>query len=139
PIEVQQPLVMVMHHVVWGDVEAAMNTYAAANANRPGFSFLCSSPYRFASEIYPRLAGHAASGGQVYVISGDGGQYKKSYAYQSTDGVQFLITGINNSVDTTLFTPGRPFNFDPDSILLLTNDHGQLSHQFVRLDEWVDQ
>lgn len=133
-------VIIMLHHVVWSNVEAGMHADTAANANKSSFNFACDSVVRFSTHLYPALRDQAATGADVLVLSGDGGQYKKSYEFTTTDGVTFLISGINNSVLGTGFMPERPFNPDPDSVLLIHNDrrHGSISYEFVRLDELID-
>ena len=78
-------------------------------------------------------------GVEVIFVSGDGGQYTKGYHYEATSGVQFFLSGINNSVDTTIWTAGTNFNFKPDSILLFDYDiqERKMDWRFVNLDEFV--
>ena len=133
-------LVMVMHHVVWGDVEPGMGANEAANALRSWYNFTCDSVVRFHTEIYPRILEAANRGLKISVISGDGGQYAKKYSYTTVDGIRFFISGINNSVDTLRVSPPRPFNLAPDSVLLIhppAIDREDLEFEFVDLNELV--
>ena len=78
---------------------------------------------------------------QVVVISGDGGQYAKTFEYQSEAGVQFLMSGIN-SLDTVICPSckDKGFNLNPDSVLLLNYDlkDKELEWEFKDLKELGD-
>ena len=139
-LENSQAVVILMHHVTWGNVESGMQTFEAANSNRPTYNFACDSVIRFNTHIYPKLVSLMDAGIAVTVLSGDGGQYKKSYAYQTVDGIEFFISGINNSVDTTQFMPMRPFNHEPDSVLLMHYNVplATLDFEFIRLEELLN-
>lgn len=139
-ISMSGSLVLLMHHVVWGDAVPGMRTDRSANADRPWFNFRCDSSAQFAVHVYPRLVEIQNAGINVFVISGDGGQYKKTYSHLTQDGITFLISGINNSVDTVVYPEGAKFSFDPDSLLLLEQNRttGVLSYAFVPVDAVTD-
>jgi len=134
-------LVLLMHYTVWGNVEPeGMRTDLYANVDKSRVNFVCDSVKRFDTDIYPLLADVAERGIKILVISGDGGQKSKQYRYRSTEGIEFFITGINNSVDTLVYPPGSEFNFNPDSVLQLKIDRatGLLEHEFVPLTAIIE-
>ncbi len=116
-------LVLIMHNVVWSDIEDNMNLGEAANAWAAGVDFLCQEPAWFRLEIYPALKEVQERGVQVVIISGDGGQYQKTYHHTLPIGIEFYVSGINNSHQGPTPSYSRlPFNKDPDSILVFKHD-----------------
>lgn len=124
-------LFMLMHQVVWGYSEPDMDTQTHANDERSVHKFLCGNDTmsRFDMAIYPELKELRARGTDIYVISGDGGQRSKKYHYESPDGINFFISGINNSLNPDDTPPNLlpVVNFNPDSILLFQQDEIELS------------
>lgn len=134
-------LVILAHYVWWGNVErAGMRTGEYANAEKSYVNLVCDSVKYFDTDIYPLLVDVAERGLNISVISGDGGQRTKQYRYKTNEGIEFFITGINNSVDTLIYPPGNRFNFNPDSVLELKIDDatGILEHEFVPLTKIIE-
>jgi hypothetical protein len=133
-------LVILMHYVVWGNVEREeMQTSKYANAEKSWMNLVCDSVKHFESDFYPLLLEVAQRGIQIKVISGDGGQKTKRYNYRTKEGIDFYITGINNSVDSLSDPDGTIFNHNPDSVLELQLDKetGILGHEFVPLTKII--
>lgn len=131
-------LVILTHYAIWGNVEPeGMRTKQFANAEKSWVNLVCDSVKRFETHVYPLLLNVVDRGIHISVISGDGGQLSKQYSYRTKEGVEFFITGINNSVDTLMYPDAIRFNFNPDSILELTIDGatGVLEHEFVPLSK----
>ncbi len=134
-------LVILMHYAIWGNVEReGMRTWLFANAEKSWVNLVCDSVKHFDTHVYPLLLDVVERGIHISVISGDGGQKSKQYRYRTMEGIEFFITGINNSVDTLEFPPGVNFNFNPDSILELKLDKvtGLLEHEFIPLSKIIE-
>lgn len=133
-------LFILTHQVVWGTCEPDMETTAHANAEIGYYRFLCEGDFstRFDAAIYPYLKTLKSSGTEVYVVSGDGGQRSKKYHYESPEGINFFISGINNSLKPENTPPALAdvVNFNPDSILLFHQDEIDKSFdwEFVELN-----
>ena len=96
-----------------------------ANADASWVNLSCTPLNQFVWSLYPKLIDVQNRGVQVVVISGDGGQYGKKYAYQSPDGIEFYISGVNNSFDMSIENLVDKFNTNPDSVLIFTHDLAQ--------------
>jgi len=134
-------LVILAHFALWGNVERdGMRTWLYANAEKGWVNLVCDSIKLFDTDVYPRLLKVVDRRVHVTVISGDGGQLSKQYSYTSKEGIDFFITGINNSIDTLMFPSGTRFNFNPDSVLELKLHHatGILEHKFITLVNITD-
>jgi len=134
-------LVILMHYAIWGNVEPeGMRTDLFANAEKSWVNLVCDSIKKFETDVYPLLTNVAERGIHVSVISGDGGQKSKRYRYETNEGIEFFITGINNSIDTVVYPAGSQFNFNPDSVLELKIDKasGILELQFVPLTKIIN-
>ncbi len=134
-------LIVMMHMVVWGNVESGMNTAASANAESSWIPWDCTGS-KFKHAIYPHLLEVQKRGIDVMVISGDGGQKAKQYAYTTEEGMQFFISGINNSLkkeDAPQFH--GIFSWNPDSVLVFYHDEGlrELNWEFRQLNEMIQQ
>jgi len=138
-IQQSDHLVLLMHLVVWGSTESGMNTQPKANANLPGWKFLCDGNSRFPELIYPLLKAAQSRGVQVSVISGDGGILSKGYHYQTIEGIDFFISGINNSLSEERRVDYDYFNYNPDSVLIFQHDtrDGKLEWSFEELNKLV--
>ncbi len=136
-------LVLLMHSILWDDIQnpPLMEARASANASGSWMDLLCSNHAKFRETLYPRLEQIQANGTQVIIITGDGGQYDKGYYYQAPDGMEFYISGINNSFDFSKNEQReKPFNTDPDSILIFTHNlkKGTLQGAFVQLNSFIN-
>lgn len=132
-------LFVLMHHVVWGDVDQNMNAIRAANAGSSWMRFRCTGATQFQRSVYPMLKEVQARGVQVMVISGDGGQKNdKTYEYLTEDGIWFLISGINN---VNISDPIERAKLPPDRILYLEIDpvSRRLRWEFPDLDLLVEE
>ena len=76
-------------------------------------------------------------GKQVYCVAGDGGQYSKTFYQIGESGIEYYVTGINNSViehsdEATI----QKFNTEPDSVLRFIYDDSSNSFlgEFIPLD-----
>lgn len=130
-------LVLLMHHIVWEDVEEDMGAREAANAASAWVKFSCQPKSWFRLSIYPKLKEIQKKGVQVVVISGDGGQKSKQYFFKAPNGIEFYISGINNSCDFENNPKlEKRFNTNPDSILIFRHDIKKktLTGKFVPLD-----
>ena len=99
-----------------------MHDNSAENANASWISLTCERGNQFQNIIYPDLVAVQQRGIQVTIISGDSGQYGKKYAYTASSGVQFYMSGINNSFDMNNIELVDRFNTNPDSILIFSHN-----------------
>ncbi len=130
-------LVFLMHYVLWLNCEEDMDVGQAANADASWLGLSCVPFNQFSRAIYPRLIDIQNAGTQVVVISGDGGQYGKKYEYTTSEGIEFYISGINNSIDMTNDFLVDKFNTNPDSVLIFTHDlqNKSLQGSFYKLND----
>jgi len=87
----------------------------------PQLPFSCTPAGTFEDLAYPLLKEVQDKGIQVILIGGDFGQRAKRFEYQNKDGIWFLGSGINNSMDKR-YQPEYVTNLNPDSILIFDYD-----------------
>ncbi|MEL7534793.1 MAG: hypothetical protein AAFN10_26040 [Bacteroidota bacterium] len=126
-------LFVLSHHLTWTDVEPDMNAQTAGNAGGSWLPYKCAPLTQFRFVVYPLLQQVQARGVQVVVIAGDAGQRDKFYQHQTTDGIWFLASGINNSTEPNL---EKRAQLPKDRILYLDyeQENGLLDWQFLDLD-----
>jgi len=134
-------LILLMHWVVWGQVDGTIPCDDIANNCINGFQFLCGSgASRFPPFIYDQLVELEKRGIEVIVVSGDGGIFTKSFEHQTPEGVDFLISGIFSTLDRNNPPTSVEVNLNPDSVLIFNHnvEERQLDWEFVRLDDLVN-
>ncbi|MEM1319486.1 MAG: hypothetical protein AAGG75_04475 [Bacteroidota bacterium] len=106
---------------------------------RPQLAFSCQPPGSFEQLVYPLLRQVQKRGVQVLLIAGDLGQRQKTFEFRTAEGIYFLGTGINNSLDPA-FAPDYVTNFDPDRVLLFEHfpEERRLEWEFVLLEKLRD-
>ncbi len=87
----------------------------------PQLPFSCTPAGTFEDLAYPLLKKVQDRGIQVILIGGDFGQRAKRFEYKNPDGIWFLGSGINNSMDKR-YQPKYVTNLNPDSILIFNYD-----------------
>lgn len=92
----------------------------------PQLPFSCTPAGTFEDLAYPLLKNVQEKDIQVVLIGGDFGQRAKRFEYQNPDGIWFLGSGINNSMDKK-YKPEYVTCLNPDSILIFNYDV-QLKH-----------
>ncbi|MDW3648318.1 MAG: hypothetical protein R8P61_14710 [Bacteroidia bacterium] len=112
-------LILMSHMLTWTDTEIEMDAKETANADKAWWPYTCEARTQFQRKIYPLLQAVQERGIQVVVISGDLGIKAKSYQYQSKDGIWFLASGINNSVEKD---PIKRAQLPKDRLLYLEYD-----------------
>ena len=94
---------MVSHLVTWAQAEPGAGAETAGNVDAAWWPYTCERfPGRFSNFnglIYPLLKEVQKRGVQVILIAGDAGKKDKYYEYMSPEGIWFLASGINNSVE----------------------------------------
>ena len=107
--------------------------------NRPTLSIRCNSDKTFENTIYPMLETVQQKGIQVILVAGDVGQRVKEFEYKSPEGIIFLGSGINNSVEKE-WAPEWVRNFNPDKLLLFHHDMKthSLSWEFKELNKLLE-
>ena len=130
-------MILLMHYVLWLDCEDGMYEKSAQNANASWLSLTCDRNNQFQHIIYPDLIEVQRRGIQVIVISGDSGQYGKKYEYTTADGIQFYMSGINNSFNMDNETLVEKYNTSTDSVLIFHHDleKQELIGQFYELND----
>lgn len=96
----------------------------------PHQAFRCSPEETFEEAIYPLLTKVQQKGVQVILVGGDIGQRAKKFEFQTKEGIWFLGSGINNSMDKT-HRPKYVTNVNPDSLLVFDYD---LSNRKLKWD-----
>jgi len=119
--EDEKTIIILGHNTVWSNSEDSLLEYETiGNAETSWVKFNCDTDSYFRKEFYPKLLELESQGKQVICIAGDGGQYRKTFYHQGPSGIEYYVTGINNSVlntgDANII---NQFNTDPDSVLIL--------------------
>ncbi len=124
-------LVFFGHAAVWSDSEEILRTYERiGNQGASWFNFYCDRPSPFRTEFFPKLRAIQEAGTQVICLAGDGGQYDKTFFKTGKSGIQYYVTGINNSVlDTDNMELIDQYNTAPDSVLIF--HHDTLTHSLT--------
>ena len=106
--------------------------------NRPNLPIACSPKGSFQEIIYPLLTKVQQSGVEVVLVCGDVGQRAKEFEYVSKEGITFLGSGINNSVEKE-WAPEWVKNFDPDQLLIFHHDlkNKKLRWEFKELNRMI--
>ncbi len=134
-------LVILMHNLLWANVDPLLTDEANASINAPGswMDMLCDDHSKFQDIYYEPIKKVQERGVQVTIISGDGGQYDKAYQSELPNGIRFFISGINNSFDHSNTDLLQRFNTDPDSILIFKQDRTNrtLKGEFVQLNDYL--
>ncbi len=134
-------LIILMHNVLWADVDPSIRKSAskAANADGSWMDMLCEGHSTFREIYWPKLIEVQDRGVQVILISGDGGQYDKGFSAVLPNGIRLYISGINNSFDRNDPKLVQRFISDPDSILIFRHELNKdsLTAVFVPLNEFL--
>lgn len=116
---------VLLHHVCLLTNEMTGNSMGldtVFNFYKPFLKMRCQpDTASFEKAVYPMLAKVQQRGIQVVLVGGDLGMRSKAFEYQTPDGVWFLGSGINNSVNPA-YAPSYVTNFDADRILEFTLD-----------------
>ena len=126
-------LIVMTHHVIWGESIHGVNMWETANANRPSWQVRCEPAGDFQSAILPVLENIQQSGIQVICLAGDFGQRVKQFSYLANNGIWFLGAGMNK---------GLSLDLDPeDSVIRLNYDpEGEkLDWEFLTIDELAEE
>ena len=94
----------------------------------------CDPPGTFTELLLPLFKQIQANGTQVTFVGGDIGQRIKTFDHVTTNGIRYLGTGINNSMDPR-YPPRYVTSFAPDSILTFQYYPAteKLEHRFIPL------
>jgi hypothetical protein len=114
-IQKSSHLIVLMHHCLLDSIPGIK--FPDSNSKLPHWNANCfSDTNSFSNSIYPLFVEVEKKGVDVICIIGDFGYWAKKYYKASTDGVQFLGCGLNNSV----FLDTVDFNNAPkDNILII--------------------
>ena len=136
-ISTSSHLILLMHYVLWLNCEPDMQAGSAENADASWLSLRCDDGNQFQHVLYPDLIKVQDRGIQVIVISGDSGQYGKKYEYVAPSGIQFFMSGINNSFDMSNEVLVDRYNTNPDSVLIFEHniERRELIGSFHELNE----
>ncbi len=126
-------LVVLMHQVVWGGIDEAMQPITFGNNNGSWIPFQCFPLNRFKDAVYPELLKAQQRGVSVVCIAGDMGQVAASFEFTTDEGVVFLASGITSE---TLWNEQWPTYGQQDSVLVLTHDliGRELSWEFINVE-----
>lgn len=130
-------LIVLHHHALLNDRIAGDSLHLGTvfNFYRDSFRMRCVPETWFETAVYPLLTKVRQRGIEVVMISGDLGQRAKRFEYRSKEGIWFLGAGINNTCGKDN-PPDYVTNFQPDSLLVLSNQPGRpgIEWKFVALD-----
>jgi len=116
----QSKYLVVLHHHALLTNELADNQIKVGDVFHyvlTALPFSCTPSGNFQELAYPLLKQVQNKGIQVILIGGDFGQRAKRFEFQNKDGIWFLGSGINNSMDPK-YQPDYVTNLNPDSILI---------------------
>ena len=132
---------IVLHHADLVPQHRVANTFPPLNHvwnfYHPEFWTDCTEGKTFTERYLPLFDAAAERGVQVSFIGGDIGQRWKRFEYRDSVGIQWLGTGINNSLDPA-YAPDYVTNTtDPDEVLQLIYRPADrsLRAKFVRLND----
>lgn len=131
--------VVILHHYCLLTNELADHRFdldTIFNYYKPFLKVRCAAENAsFEKAVYPLLVGIRERGIEVVLAGGDFGQRAKAFAYQTKEGIWFLGSGINNSVNPA-YAPSYVTSFDPDQVLLFSHDPDRktLDWEFLDLD-----
>lgn len=116
-------LVVLHHHGLLTKklVEGRMDIIDKWHLITPSLPFDCAPHSTFEELVYPMLTTIQRKGVQVILVGGDIGQRAKKFEYKTKEGIWFLGSGINNSMDPN-HVPKYVKNMNPDSILVFEYD-----------------
>jgi hypothetical protein len=125
-------LVLLHHHALLSEtlVDGRLDLLDKWHYVLPSLPFSCTPFGTFEELAYPLLTEVQRKGVQVILVGGDLGQRAKHFSYQTKEGIWFLGSGINNSMDPR-HVPDYVTNQNPDSILLFNYDR-----KARKLDWW---
>lgn len=131
-------VVLFTHNSIWEDCEPQTDRHERiGNQVSDWKKFLCQNKTQFRVRYFPKFKALRNQGKQVVFVAGDGGQYLKKFYEIGDSGIEYYVTGINNSVLKNEVK--HDFNFNPDSILLFNIDEAnKLEGHFESLDKLVE-
>ena len=114
-------LIVLHHHCLLSDTLSGFTIHPDSifNEAHPEYWVSCKEKGTFTHIFYPHFKKMQKSGVEVVFIGGDVGMHAKEFAYKNPDGIWFLGSGINNTVDKR-YLPKYVWTTAPDKILLLT-------------------
>lgn len=132
-------LFILSHNPVWADAEESLQTYELiGNAQAGWIDLICEWNGEFRNQYLDKLIAVQRKGVQVYCIAGDGGQYRKTFHVRAESGIEYLVTGINNSFLEVSDDPALSNRFDirADSVLLLKYEQSstRFTPEFIPLN-----
>jgi predicted phosphodiesterase len=130
-IQKSSHLIVIGHNILWKDMDSREGKIV--NLSKPS-ALSGDSSKPFVHEIYPLLKQVKKKGVEVVWLAGDIGKWTKSYSFRTDDGIQFLASGINNSM--LALHPERYPNPHRDKLLLITHSikNRSLKWEFVDLN-----
>lgn len=110
------------------------------NVYRSGLKVSCRQSDTFEKVLFPVLKKIQKKGVQVILVGGDLGQRVKEFEYQTSEGIWFLGSGINNSA----LAPNMPAyvtNTSSDKVLIFSHQvkMKKLSWEFIELKELLKE
>jgi len=129
-IQSSSHLIILQHHVTWGNIEGIQNPIEFANSNNTNKVFYCEPYQKFDEMIYPKLISVKNKGIQPICLAGDMGQKQSNFEFTSKEGIIFLANGsLSNHPYNQMFPK---FN-DKDSVLIFFHniDKRELNWEFV--------
>lgn len=135
-------LVILHHHALMSELrkDSTGEVPQVFNTNYEAIQASCDSAVYLTEFLYPKLQEVQKRGVEVVLIGGDFGMRAKEYEFVTQEGITFLGSGINNSLEFET-APDYVTSFDKDKILLIKKNMGeqQLDWKFVELDALVEE
>jgi len=135
-----QHLIILAHHTIFHQLPEFEGVLIGSNLHLDDYSFSSEISLTFQDFIYPYLKAIRSRGVKIWWVTGDVGTYAKGFHVRDDLGINYLGSGINNSVASLQYFPSYVNNFKPDKVLVfnhLTENGGQLIPLFLNLDSLV--
>ncbi len=129
-------LIVLMHDGVWNRVPGLPDPDVYANGSQAYWNTNCQDAEQyFSNSMYPKFVEVEKRGVEVVCLMGDAG-WKKGMAFESSDGIDFIASGINN----TYKSKDKSYGTKKDRVVVFSHrpDDRKLDWEFVEIDD-VDQ
>ncbi|MFT4661518.1 MAG: hypothetical protein ACI8XB_001795 [Patiriisocius sp.] len=118
-IENSSHLIILSHHMVWGQIDDLNDISDYANGEHSNLLFQIGPNLNYFDGVFPKLQEVVANGVKVVHIAGDLGQKEQYYEFETPEGIQYLGSGITSEIP---YNDQFPTAGEPDYFLLLHHD-----------------
>lgn len=103
-ISIAKNLIILTHKLIWmrgnSDIENLINDVSNGHIGNCAY---CIQENNFYSDIYPKLVKFKKNKGDVFCVAGDVGFKVKQFEYLTSEGIQFLATGLKANSENNIF------------------------------------